>query len=376
MNIAHPSSMQTEFTEDQITFRDVVSRFLRDKSPTSVTRQLVETEMGYDPQIWSQLCNELGVAGIHFPESQGGFGFGPVELGIVAEEMGRHLYCGPFLASSIMAGSAVMIGGSDAAKDELLPQIAEGSTILTLVLDNLDDPRLVGKTITADNSKVSGKAPIVVDAQNADQLVVIASESEHMGLYRIQADSKGVEINVIEGLDSTRKLSEVSFSQADAERIGAVDEQTLEKIWDYICVALAHEMIGGAQHLFETTVEYTKMRYQFGRPIGSFQALKHRCVDLLMDVEFASAATHQAAFSLANGVGDDYVPSMAKAMASDCYMKAAREAVQMRGGIGFTWEEDTQLWFKRAKSSEVFMGGASMHRERMMRKMETQLDEF
>ena len=148
----------------------------------------------------------------------------------------------------------------------------------------------------------------------------------------------------------------------------------LNLLWDHICVALAHEMIGGAQHLFETTIEYTKMRYQFGRPIGSFQGLKHRCADLLMELEFAKAATHHAAFCLAADTDDpaaeSYAASMAKALAADVYLKAAKEAIQMRGGIGFTWEEDTHLWFKRAKSSEVFMGTPAMHRERMMVQLE------
>ena len=149
-----------------------------------------------------------------------------------------------------------------------------------------------------------------------------------------------------------------------------MDGSALQTTWDQISVALAHEMVGGTQHLFDTTIEYTKMRYQFGRPIGSFQGLKHRAADLLMEVEFARAATHYAAFCLATGEGDRYAPSMAKALAADTYMKTAKEAIQFRGGIGFTWEEDTQLWYKRAKASEVFMGSPQYHRERMMTLLE------
>jgi alkylation response protein AidB-like acyl-CoA dehydrogenase len=151
-----------------------------------------------------------------------------------------------------------------------------------------------------------------------------------------------------------------------------VNSESLDRTWDHICVVLAHEMIGGAQHLLETTIDYTKLRYQFGRPIGSFQGLKHRCADLLMEVEIAKAATHHAARCLDAGEGEAYAPSMAKALAADTYMKAAREAIQLRGGIGFTWEEDTQLWFKRAKSSEVLMGTPAIHRERMISMMEQQ----
>ena len=183
---------------------------------------------------------------------------------------------------------------------------------------------------------------------------------------------EGVSVDLLETIDQTRKVSRVSFKNATVERIGHVNSESLDRTWDHICVVLAHEMIGGAQHLLETTIDYTKLRYQFGRPIGSFQGLKHRCADLLMEVEIAKAATHHAARCLDAGEGEAYAASMAKALAADTYMKAAREAIQLRGGIGFTWEEDTQLWFKRAKSSEVLMGTPAIHRERMISMMEQQ----
>ena len=362
--------MQTEFTEEQESFRDVVARFLQDKSQPTAIRKVMETDEGYDPAVWRQICSELGLTGTHFPEAYGGFGFGPVELGIAAEEMGRHLYCGPFFASSVMAGYALLAAGSEDARSNLLPDIGSGATIATLVIDNLNTPDQVGNLVTARDGKLSGSAGVVVDAQNASQFIVIAGAAEGLALYALAADAEGVDIAPVEALDPTRKLAAVSFREAVAERVGHVCEETLKSIWDYICVALAHEMIGGARRLLETTVEYTKVRYQFGRPIGSFQGLKHRCADLLMEVEFARAVTHHAAFCLAAGEGKPYVASMAKAMAAETYMLAAKEAIQMRGGIGFTWEEDTHLWYKRAKSSEVFLGTPSMHRERMMTMME------
>lgn len=366
--------MQTEFTEDQEQFREVVSRFLQDKSRPRAVRELMLSDEGYDPAVWRQMCEEVGLTGTHFPEAYGGFGFGPVELGIAAEEMGRYLYCGPFFASAVMAGGALMLAANETAKENLMPGIAAGTTIATLVLDNLNAPEKVGESITESSGKLTGTAPLVVDAQIATHLVVIARDRGSLGLYSLPADSGGVTISAVEALDPTRKLSSVSFVGAAAEKVGDVSIASLSAIWDYICVALAHEMIGGARHLLESTVEYTKIRYQFGRPIGAFQGLKHRCADLLMEVEFARAATHHAAMCLAADAGDPevepYAGSMAKAMASDTYMKAAKEAVQMRGGIGFTWEEDTHLWYKRAKSSEVFMGTPGMHRERMMQIIE------
>ncbi len=364
--------MQTQYTEDQEQFRQVVSRFLRAKStPVDVRRLMASTE-GYDVAVWQQLCGEVGLGGTHIPEEYGGFGFGPIELGIVAEEMGRHLYCGPFFASSVMAGYALLNGATEAVKSAILPDIVSGRRLATLVLDNLNAPEKVGAVLEATaGDVVSGTASIVVDAHIADLLIVVASSAEGLGLYLIDPGADGVSVAPQEALDPTRKISRVSFTEASSERIGLLTGELLNRTWDQICSALAHEMIGGAQHLFESTVEYTKVRVQFGRPIGSFQALKHRCADLLMELEFAKAATHHAAFSLATNDGPPYAASMAKAMASDTYMEAARAGIQLRGGIGFTWEEDTHLWYKRAKSSEVFMGSAHIHRERMMRMIET-----
>ncbi len=364
--------MQTDFSEDQKQFREVVARFLQDKSQPAATRRVMVTQEGFDPAVWRQLAGEVGLTGTHIPQDYGGFGFGPIELGIAAEEMGRHLYCGPFFASAVMAAYAVLHMATEDARLAILPEIAAGTTLAALVLDDLNAPPGVGRNISADAGRLSGCAPLVVDAGAAGLLIVVAGEGSGRGLYSLASDADGVSVTPVESLDPTRKLAAVQFADAAADRIGDVSPQGLAATWDFICVALAHEMIGGAQHLLESTVEYTKIRYQFGRPIGSFQGLKHRCADLLMEVELAKAATHHAARCLAGGEGEPYIASMVKAMAADTYMKAAKEAIQMRGGIGFTWEEDTHLWYKRAKSSEVFMGTPSYHRERMMSMIESE----
>ncbi len=364
--------MQTEFSEDQEQFRTMVSRFLQEKSQPTAVRQCMESDAGYDASVWQQLCSEVGLAGTHIPEAYGGFGFGPVELGIAAEEMGRYLYCGPFFSSAVMAAYALLHNADEAAKDALLPGIAAGTTLATLVLDSLDAPAKIGSGLAVAEGRLSGTAPLVVDAHIATQLLVIANHGAGLGLYSLPGDSSGVSVETVPALDPTRKLAKVEFAQAAVEQIGEVSADSLNTTWDFVCVALAHEMIGGARHLLDSTIEYTKMRYQFGRPIGSFQGLKHRCADLLMEVEMATAAVHHAARCLDAGEGEPYVASMVKAMASDTYMKAAKEAIQMRGGIGFTWEEDTHLWYKRAKSSEVFMGTPNLHRERMMGVIEAQ----
>ena len=355
--------------EDQLQFKSVVARFLADKSPTTAVRELMASKQGYDEAVWRQLCSEVGLAGTHLPEAYGGFGFGPVELGISCQEMGRHLYCGPFFASAVMAAHAILNEGSEAQKTELLPGIADGTTIAALVLDDLSGWDAVGSSISADDGSLSGEAPIVVDAYCASVLVVAAGDDNGVGLYLVDPGVAGVQIDPREALDPTRKICRVRMDRVPAERLGS-GAADLERLWDQLSTALAHEMIGGAEALFESTIEYMKMRVQFGRVIGSFQALKHRVADLLLELELARAATHEAARVLATGEGDPHAPNMAKAMAGDAYISVAKQAIQLRGGIGFTWEEDTHLWYKRAKASEVLLGTSNWHRERMVQRME------
>ncbi|MEM7218941.1 MAG: acyl-CoA dehydrogenase family protein [Pseudomonadota bacterium] len=364
--------MSTGFTADQVQFREVVQRFLTAKSPPTEVRRLMATAEGFDREVWSQLCGEVGLAGTHLPEDYGGFGFGVVELGIAAEEMGRHLYCGPFFSSAVMAAYAILNAGSEEQKHALLPGIAAGTTIATLALDDLNDFDQVGGSMSAASGALSGTAPMVVDAHVADTLIVAAREDANapVGLYVVDAKAAGVSVRALEVMDPTRKLARVTLAQAPGKRLEG--DANLALLWDQLNTVLACEMIGGASRLFDSTIDYMKMRVQFGRTIGSFQGLKHRCADLLLELELARAATYDAARVLAGQPGEPYAASMAKAMAADAFVACAKQAIQLRGGIGFTWEEDTHLWFKRAKSSEVFLGTPTWHRERMIRILEAQ----
>lgn len=367
--------MDTIWTAEQVQFREMVARFLDSRCPVAAARKLMESPAGYDPAVWAQLTGELGLTGTHLPERYGGYGFGPVELGIICEEMGRHLYCGPYFASAVMAGYALLGSADEAHREQLIPGIAAGDTIAALVLDDLGDPDRVGQSIRAversGSARLAGSAPITVDAHVANLLVVAARGAEGVLLYAVDPAAAGVTITPRQSIDATRKLSRVTFADTPAERLGDRPAD-LDALWDCMAVALAHEMVGGAQRLFDRTVEYLKTRVQFGRVIGSFQALKHRCADLLTELELAKAATYAAARRLATGEGDAYAPNMAKAMASDAYVEIAKQAIQLRGGIGFTWEDDTHLWFKRAKSSEVFLGTPAWHRERMIQRLEAE----
>ena len=358
------------FSSDQEQFKDIVGRFMTDKSPPTAVRENMASEQGYDPAVWLQLSQEVGVLGTHLPETYGGYGFGPIEQGIISEEMGRHLYCGPYFASAVMAGYAILNGGDEAQKNRLLAAIASGDVIATFALDDLNDPVNMGRNFSVQGETLVGSASMVVDAHIADVLIIPVRENEVVGLFEVAAEDATIQPR--ECLDPTRKLSSVTLLDSPAKQVGELQADAVMRLWDEMNTALAHEMIGGSERLFRTTLEYMNMRVQFGRQIGSFQALKHRCADLLLALELAKAATHEAARFLATGEGDCYAPNMAKALAGDTYLDVAKAAIQLRGGIGFTWEEDTHLWFKRAKSSEVFLGTPNWHREQMVQRMEAQ----
>ena len=363
----------TGLSPEQTAYQQSVSRFLKRHSPTTSVRQQMETERGYDEDIWHQLCWELGVSCIHIPEPYGGNDFGLLELGIIAQEMGRTLYCGPFFSSIVMSSLAVLVAADESAKQRLLPIIGEGQTLYTVALDHLDDVSLVGTSISAERQSdhsylISGRAPIVVDAHTSKNLLVFAAVDEETGLFEMSSGDDEVGIVLLQSIDATRKVCEVTFDNVKATRIGSPTRHQIETYWDQLSLILCFEMIGGAEALLEATVEYMKTRFQFGRAIGSFQGLKHRCADLKTDLELARASTFSAATELAS-VGQAYEVNLAKSRASDVFMDIAIAAIQLHGGMGFTWENDTHLWFKRAKSCEVLFGAPHWHRERAIARM-------
>lgn len=361
--------MSPSYSQEQELFRGIVSSTLRELSSIDSVRAHLDSPLGYDPDVWRRLTAESDLAGTHLPEAHGGAGLGDAELGIVAEEMGRTLFTGPFLSSVVMAGTALVECEGSGRRDELLRGIASGGTLATLVASDLGALRRTPR-LSVRSDQLSGDAPLVIDAERSERFVVLAAQRGETVLVHLPAGTAGVEVQSLQTLDPTRKLGFVRFAAAECELVGTLSETALERLEDRLCVALAHEMIGGARQLLESTVEYTKVRVQFGRPIGSFQALKHRCADLLMELELAAAVVHHAARVLDGEYGDPWVANLAKAMASDVYMECAKAGIQLRGGIGFTWEDDTHLWYKRAKSSEVLFGAPHRHRERAVQRME------
>ena len=373
--------IQFAFTDEQEQFRSALRRFLNDKSPTTEIRRLMDTAKGYDPEVWRHLSEKLALPGIHIPEQYGGAGFGMVELCIVTEELGRALLCAPYFSTTVLAAGAILNAGTEAQKSSLLPGLASGARLATLAVTELDgnwDPRGIELVATpvADGYLLDGVKSYVVDGHVADLLVVAAraaGTSGHQGLalFTLRADSGGVERRLLESMDRTRKLARIDFHRAHADLLGNPDDgaKPLIRTLDQAAIALANEMVGGAQAMLDSAVNYAKLRVQFGRTIGSFQAIKHKCADMLLDVELAKSAAYYAAQAAA--VDDPEWPAMAnlaKAAASETYLRAAAECIQIHGGIGFTWDNDTHLWFKRAKSSEVFLGQPNYHRELLMQR--------
>ena len=368
------------FSDEQEEFRRVVRRFLQDVSPPGEVRRLSETEAGFEPAVWRRLCEELALPGLHLPEELGGQGFGAVELGIALEETGRALLCAPFFSSAVLAGTAILEAASEPQKKELLPALATGATRATLALSEPAcawDPVGVALTATpaAGGYRLDGAKTLVPDGHTAEVIVVVArlpgtSGSDGLTLLTVPGASAGLTRRALATLDGSRKLARLDFSGVAAEplgepgRAGGAVARTLE----LACVALASEMMGGAQKVFEDTLAYVKTRVQFGRAIGSFQAIKHRCAELVLQLELAkSAAYYAAAAAAANDPQLPELASLAKATCSDAYRDAVLAAIQLHGGVGFTWENDTHLYFRRARSSEAFLGDPAFHRERFLR---------
>ncbi|HCB34639.1 MAG TPA: acyl-CoA dehydrogenase [Acidimicrobiaceae bacterium] len=362
--------MNFSFTEEQDELRSIVRSFLDDKSPETEVRRLMETDDGYDPAVWSQMADQLGLQSLVIPESYGGQGAGYVELGIVMEEMGRNLLCSPFFSTVALAGNAIVHSGNEKAKETLLGGIASGETIATLALAEQSgrwdgEGVTVAASGTGDSASITGEKMFVTDGGTANLFVVAARAEGGIHLFTVDGDAAGVGRENLSTMDQTRKQARITFDNTPATHLCDTDDFAyVATVLDLAAVALANEQVGGAQFVMEMAVQYAKDRVQFGRPIGSFQAIKHKCADMLLEVESAKSAAYYAAWC-ASEMNDELasVASLAKAYCSEAYFHCAAENIQIHGGIGFTWEHPAHLYFKRAKSSELMFGDPSYHRE-------------
>ncbi len=363
--------MNFAFNEEQEELRKTVRQFLEAKSPEAAVREQMDTEAGYDAAVWSQMGEQLGLQGLVIPEEYGGSGYGYIELVVILEEMGRALLCAPFFSSVVLAANTLIHSGDEAAKADLLPGIASGETIATVAFTEENgrwDEEGITATATADGDawKVTGSKMYVLDGHTASLLLVAARTAAGVSIFAVDGDAAGVTRTPLATMDQTRKQAKVDFAATPARLIGTDGEgwAVLERVLDLAAVALAAEQVGGAQFCLEMAVQYAKDRVQFGRPIGSFQAIKHKCADMLLEVESAKSAAYYAGWC-ASELNDELpsVASLAKAYCSEAYFHAAAENIQIHGGIGFTWEHPAHLYFKRAKSSELLFGDPTYHRE-------------
>ena len=370
--------MNFAFSEEQEQLREAVRRFMEAKSPSSEVRRLMETTEGYDEAVWKQMAQELGLQSLHIPETHGGQGFTFVELGIVLEEMGRVLLCAPYFSTVVLAADAIMNAGTDAQQGELLPGIASGETIAALAFTE-PNGRWDASGITmeasgsGDSYQLSGTKMFVIDGHTANTIITVArlagtSGEDGISFFAVDGDASGLTRTPLATMDQTRKQARLDFSDVAARPLGdpGAGWAALSKTLDQAAVGLSNEMVGGAQKVLEMAVEYAKVRVQFGRPIGSFQAIKHKCADMLLEVESAKSAAYYAAWAAAEDNEElPVVASLAKAYCSDAYFHAAAENIQIHGGIGFTWEHDAHLYLRRAKSSELLFGTPRAQRRRL-----------
>ncbi len=368
--------MDFGFSEEQEMLRASARGLLDKECPPAVVRRLMEDERGHDPAVWKKMAG-LGWTGLTIPEEFGGAGLTYVDLALVMEEMGRALLPSPFIWTT-MAAEAIRRAGSDAQKRAILPKIAAGETIAAIAW--MEPPGgwdaagiKAAAQKSSDGFRLDGVKLFVNDAHLADLLIVAARSGgageDGVTLFALDARRAGIEIAPLKTMDQTRKLSEVRLNGVRAgadEVIGTVGGgwKTLRETIDRGKVMIAAEMMGGAQKALEMSVEYAKVRVQFGRPIGSFQAVQHKCANMMVDVESAKSAVYYAAWAVSNEVAEAALAAaLAKAAASDAYRKVTADAIQVHGGIGFTWDHDLHLYFKRAKSSEFTFGDAAWNRE-------------
>jgi len=369
--------MNFGFTEDQEALREATRKFLDNECPTTFVRKMMVDDTAHSTELWKKIA-QLGWLGIMVPEDCGGAGGSFLDLVVILEETGKSLLPGPFFATALLGTTAILAGGSDAQKSALLPKIAEGTHIVTLALAEKSGRYDAAGVILAAKAKgndftLSGEKMFVPDAHVADQIIVAArtggSGEDGITLFLVDAKTPGVTITQLKTVDMTRRQCHVALQDVAVARTQVLGEvgkgwSVLRRVLDQAMAGLAAEMVGTGQKALDLAVSYAKERVQFGKPIGSFQAVKHKCVDMMVQVENARSLTYYAAWTVDENTAEarQAVP-MAKAYCSDMCKTVTSEAIQVHGGIGFTWEHDMHLFYRRGLASEAAFGSAPTHRE-------------
>ncbi len=367
--------MDFGFSEEQEMLRDAAKRFLTDNCATKYVRQMMADATAHDPAFWQKLVGQ-GWPGLLIPEQYGGANGTFLDMTVIVEEMGKALLPGPFFAAALLGAPTFIEGASDALKAEFLPKIAEGKFIPTVAIAEASGRFDSGGIELAATKKgsgyiLSGEKFFVPDAHVADAIIVAARTSgsgeNGVTLLCIPVKEKGITVTQLKTVDMTRRMCHVKFDNVQADTVIGAENAgwpVLRRVLDIATAALSTEIVGTAQKALDIAVEYAKTRVQFGKPIGSFQAVKHKCVDMMVAVENARSLTYYAAWTVDERVAEaaTAVP-MAKAYASDMGKNVTSEAIQVHGGIGFTWEHDMHLYHRRALAGEANLGNAPIHRE-------------
>lgn len=379
--------MEFAFTEEQEMIRDTAAAFLAEVSGSEAVRRAMATEMGYEPELWHRICTEMYWQAIHIPEAYGGMGLGYVEVVAMMEQMGRYLLCSPFFSTVCLGANALLLAGSEEQKTHWLGEICAGSATATLAFNSgVSDWAASAVSATwrreGESFVLNGDYRYVIDGHSADLIVVAAREEGSSGedgitLFLLPAETSGVTRTWLPTMDQARKQASIALSNVALPGDAVMGEAgqgapVLAAVNDLAAVALAAEQVGGCQQLLDMTVAYTSERVQFNRTIASFQAVKHKAADMMLQTEVARSAVYYAACVAQEALDHTALAaelpeaaSVAKSYCSDAYFAIAGDAMQLYGGVGFTWEYDVHLYFKRAKSSEHLLGNGAYHRERL-----------
>jgi alkylation response protein AidB-like acyl-CoA dehydrogenase len=366
------------WSDEQQEFRASVRRFVAERWPVAEVRRLAAGERGYEPAVWEQLTGGLGLTGLAVPEAHGGQGFSWLELSIALDELGRELAGGPFFATACLAVRALQHVARPEEQAALLPALASGERIATLAA--LDAPGLARPdaiACLAEGGRLSGEKRFVIDAQNAGLLLVAAREPGSAGaggvaLFAVEAGAPGLRVEPAPGLDLTRKLAHVQLEGTPARRLGGADSawRGLARTLAEGAIGLASEQVGAAARCLELAVAHARERTQFGRPIGSFQAVKHRAADALGRIELARSAAWWSAWVASRGGEELFeAAAVAHSIASEAFEKAAYECIHLHGGMGFTWEHDAHLYYRRARADRLLLGEPAAHRAELARSL-------
>jgi len=373
--------MDFRLNEEQEALQENARAFLKEYSGPEQIRTAMQSRAGFDSETWRLISQELDWPALHIPEAYGGIGLGHVDLAVLLEATGESLLCAPLFSTVALAANAILEIGSEEQKQSLLRSIAEGDQTATLAFTEASGRWEAGgiemtATPDGDDFILDGRKNLVVDGHSADRILIVArrpdsSGEEGLSVFVVSGDEPGLARKTLPTMDQTRRLTDLDFTGVRVSRdkvLGAPNEawSGLRRTLDLAAIALAAEQVGGATRCLEMAVEYSKEREQFGRPIGSFQSLKHKCADMFIEVESARSALYYAA-CIADDGSDDLKTnaSLTKAWCSEAYFKCAAESIQIHGGVGFTWEYDPHLHFKRARASEAWLGTPATHRERL-----------